>query len=168
MVIEQAPLEDELGDVLEKALRLSGLSTETLSARSGVGLERIRDALDYRYEELSAAELDRLAAALGLFPAGLRELASGRYPLPVVSGLPFCLHPLRSPHGLGTANAYLITDCRGGEGLLFDTGPDPARLRRMWPAGVVRLAAVFVNHTRTPPTPPPRPLPRAVCTPCRV
>ena len=149
MVIEQAPLEDELGDVLEKALRLSGLSTEALSARSGVGMERIRDALDYRYEELSAADLDRLAAALGLFPAGLRELASGRYPLPVVSGLPFCLHPLRSPHGLGTANAYLITDCRGGEGILFDTGPDPARLRRMWPAGVVRLAAVFLTHSET-------------------
>lgn len=149
MVIEQAPLEDELGDVLEKALRLAGLSADALAARSGVAKERIHDALDYRYDELSSADLDRLAAALGLAPAGLRELASGRYPLPVVSGLPFCLHPLRSPHGLGTANAYLITDCRGGEGILFDTGPDPARLRRMWPAGVTRLGAVFLTHAET-------------------
>jgi hydroxyacylglutathione hydrolase len=149
MVIEQAPLEDELGDVLEKALRLSGLSVDALAARSGVTTERIRDALDYRYEDLAPADLDRLAAALGLAPAGLRALAAGRYPLPVVAGLPFCLHPLRSPHGLGTANAYLVTDCRGGEGVLFDTGPDSTRLRRMWPAGVTRLAGVFLTHAET-------------------
>lgn len=142
-------MEDELGDVLEKALHLAGLSADALAARSGVSRERIRDALDYRYEDLLPAEIDRLAAALGLAPAGLREIASGRYPLPVVAGLPFCLHPLRSPHGLGTANAYLITDCRGGEGVLFDTGPDPARLRRMWPASVGRLAAVFLTHAET-------------------
>ena len=149
MVIEQAPMEDELGDVLEKALRLGGLSVDALAARSGVSVERIRDALDYRYDDLAPADLDRLAAALGLAPAGLREIASGRYPLPVVCGLPFCLHPLRSPYGLGTANAYLVTDCRGGEGVLFDTGPDPLRLRRMWPSGATRLAAVFLTHAET-------------------
>lgn len=142
-------MEDELGDVLEKALHLAGLSADALATRAGVSRERIRDALDYRYEDLLPAEIDRLAAALGLAPAGLREIASGRYPLPVVAGLPFCLHPLRSPHGLGTANAYLITDCRGGEGVLFDTGPDPSRLRRMWPASVERLAAVFLTHAET-------------------
>jgi glyoxylase-like metal-dependent hydrolase (beta-lactamase superfamily II) len=149
MVIEQAPLEDELGDVLDKALRLAGLSTDALSRLASVSVDKIHDALDYRHEDLDGAELDRLATALGLASAGLRELASGRYPLPVVCGLPFCLHPLRSPHGLGTANAYLVTDCRGGEGVLFDTGPDPVRLRRMWPAGVTRLAAIFLTHAET-------------------
>lgn len=149
MVIEQAPLEDELGDVLDKALRLAGLSADALAKIASVSVEKIHDALDYRHEDLDGAELDRLAASLGLAAAGLRELASGRYPLPVVCGLPFCLHPLRSPHGLGTANAYLVTDCRGGEGVLFDTGPDPVRLRRMWPAGVTRLAAIFLTHAET-------------------
>lgn len=149
MVIEQAPLEDELGDVLDKALRLAGLSADALAKIASVSVGKIHDALDYRHEDLDRAELDRLAAALGLAAAGLRELASGRYPLPVVCGLPFCLHPLRSPHGLGTANAYLVTDCRGGEGVLFDTGPDPVRLRRMWPAGVTRLAAIFLTHAET-------------------
>lgn len=149
MVIEQAPLEDELGDVLEKALRLRDLSADALAARSSVSTEKIHDALDYRYDELAPDELDRLAAALGLAAAGLRAHAAGRYPLPIISGLPFCLHPLRSPHGLGTANAYLITDCHGGEGVLFDTGPSHVRLRRMWPAGVKRLASVFLTHAET-------------------
>ncbi len=142
-------MEDELGDVLEKALRLAGLSVDALADRAAVSREKLHDALDYRYDDLSTDELDRVAGTLRLAPAGLRELASGRYPLPVVAGLPFCLHALRSPHGLGTANAYLLTDCRGGEGVLFDTGPDPARLRRMWPAGVTRLAGVFLTHSET-------------------
>jgi glyoxylase-like metal-dependent hydrolase (beta-lactamase superfamily II) len=149
MVIEQAPLEDELGDVLDKAMRLSRIDPAALATLARVSEERILDALDYRYEDLAPAELERLADALALAPAGLRELASGRYPLPVIAGLPFCLHPLRTPHGLGTANAYLVTDCRGGEGVLFDTGPDPQRLRRMWPAHVTRLAAVFLTHAET-------------------
>ncbi len=148
MVIEQAPLEDELGDVLEKALCQAGLTPEALAERAHVPAERIRDAIDYRYE-FSETDIDRLAAALGLNPLGLQALAANRYPLPHISGLAFCLHPLRSPHGLGTANAYLVTDCHSGEGVLFDTGPDPTRLRRMWPAGVTKLAAVFLTHAET-------------------
>lgn len=142
-------MEDELGDVLEKAMRLRGLDAPALSARSQVSEEQILDALDYRYDDLAPADLDRLSSALGIASAGLRELASGRYPLPVIAGLPFCLHPLRTPHGLGTANAYLVTDCRSGEGILFDTGPDPQRLRRMWPAQVTSLLAVFLTHAET-------------------
>lgn len=148
MVIEQAPLEDELGDVLEKAIARAGLTPESLARRAGVGEERIRDAIDYRYD-FAPGDIDRLAAALELNAAGLRALAAGAYPLPAISGLPFCLHALRSPHGLGTANAYIVSDCRGGGGVLFDTGPSPERLRRMWPAGVRRLAAVFLTHVET-------------------
>lgn len=145
MFTEPAPLEDELGDVLDKAMRLAGLTPAALAARTGVSVDRILDALDYRYD-LAPAELDGLAVALGLAPEGLRELASGCYPLPVVAGLPFCLHPLRSPHGIGMANAYLVTDCRRGDGVLFDTGPDPTRLRALWPEGVARVAAIFLTH----------------------
>lgn len=148
MVIEQSALEDELGDVLEKALSLVNLTPEALAARTAVAAERIRDAIDYRYD-LSLDELARLAAALELNPVALAELATGRYPLPVIQGLPFCLHALRSPHGLGTANAYIVSDCRSGAGLLFDTGLDAARLRRLWPAGVRQIAAVFITHAET-------------------
>ncbi len=148
MVIEQTLLEDELGDILEKGLCQAGLTPEALAERTAVSAERIRDAIDYRYD-FTAPELDRLASALGLNPRGVQALAVNRYPLPVISGLPFCLFPLRAPHGLGTANAYLITDCRGGEGVLFDTGPDPTRLRRAWPSRVERLAAVFLTHAET-------------------
>lgn len=141
-------MEDELGDVLEKALGHALLTPDSLAARTGIDAERIRDAIDYRYD-FTATEIRSLAAALSLNVTGVEAIASARYPLPVIAGLPFCLHPLRSPHGIGTANAYLVSDCRSGTGVLFDTGPDPERLRRMWPAGITRIAAIFLTHVES-------------------
>jgi hydroxyacylglutathione hydrolase len=145
MVIERAPLEDELGDVLEKALRLANLGPDALAARAGVDVARVRDALDYR-PDFSADEIRRLAAALGLNEVGLAALAAGRYPLPDIASLPCCLYPLRTPHGVGVANAYLVADCPQAHGLLFDTGPDAATLRRVWPARIRKIDAIFLTH----------------------
>ena len=57
------PLEDELGDVLEKAMRHSRLDEETLAARTGIPSGKILDAIDYR-PDLSCDEIRRLAEAL--------------------------------------------------------------------------------------------------------
>ena len=70
------PLEDELGDVLEKAMRHAGLSDEALAARSGVSPAKILDAIDYR-PDLSPEDLQRLAGALGLNEIGLCALGCG-------------------------------------------------------------------------------------------
>lgn len=148
MVIEHAPLEDELGDVLEKAMRCAELGEDELATRIAVASEKIRDALDYRYD-LTADELGRLATGLGLNEVGLCALASGRYPLPEIGGLPFCLYPLRTPHGIGVANAYIIAECGSQRGVLFDTGGDAEVLRRVWPAAIRRLDAVFITHPET-------------------
>ena len=75
------PLEDELGDVLEKAMRQAGLPEEALAALTGVPTAKIHDAIDYR-PDLSSADLQRLAAALGLNEIGLCALGCGQYPLP--------------------------------------------------------------------------------------
>lgn len=148
MVIEHAPLEDELGDVLEKAMRCAELSDGELAARAGVAAEKIRDAFDYRYD-FTADDLRRLAGELRLNEVGLSALASGRYPLPTIGGLPFCLYPLRTPHGIGVANAYIVADCGSSRGVLFDTGGDAAVLRRVWPAAIKQLDAIFITHPET-------------------
>lgn len=137
-------LEDELGDVLEKAARQAGLTYEKVAAAADVDLARIQDAIDYR-PDLTPAELSRLAQVLGLNEVGLCALAQNAYPRPNVGGLPFCLHPLRMPFGTGVANAYIVS--QGGEsGVLFDTGASGAELLRAWPARIRRLAAVFITH----------------------
>lgn len=148
MVIERAPLEDELGDVLEKALRHSGLSEAEAARRAGLDVGRLRDAIDYRYD-FTPAELGRLAGVLGLNEQGVLAVAGGRYPLPEICGLPFCLYPLRMPHGIGVANAYIVAGCSSSQGLLFDTGHDAEALRRAWPPAIRSLEAVFITHGET-------------------
>ncbi|MBI2517395.1 MAG: MBL fold metallo-hydrolase [Opitutae bacterium] len=137
-------LEDELGDVLEKAARHVGVPMEKIAALADVEMGRIKDALDYR-SELTQAELGRLARVLHLNEVGLCALAQGRYPTPEDCGLPFRLHPLRMPFGVGVANAYLVST-GGDSAVLFDTGASHAELHRAWPAAITRIEAVFVTH----------------------
>jgi hydroxyacylglutathione hydrolase len=140
----QIPLEDELGDVLEKAMSCAGLNPEALAEKSGVALSAILDAVDYR-PDLGPAECGRLAAALGLNEVGLCALASGKYPLPDSEGLPFQLWPLRMAHGIGVVNAYVVAGEEGGA-LLFDTGPGPGALDAVWPQAVRGIDGIFVTH----------------------
>ena len=138
------PLEDELGDVLEKAMACACLTPETLSEKSGVPVSAIRDAIDYR-PELGPADCSRLAGALGLNEVGLCALASGKYPLPHSEGLPFSVWPLRVAYGIGVVNAYIV-GCEGGRGLLFDTGPGGGALEAEWPQSVAGIDGIFATH----------------------
>jgi len=138
-------MEDEVGDVLEKAMRRCGLTEEVLGARAGVAPGRIRDAINYR-PELSGDELCRLATALGLNEIGLCALGCGRYPLPPLAALPFCVYPLRMRHGIGVVNAYIVSECGSSSGVLFDTGPSIDALQEVWPRTIDRIEAVFLTH----------------------
>lgn len=138
------PLEDELGDVLEKAARHAALTYEAVAKAANVELSRIHDAIDYR-PDLKPAELSRLAHVLNLNEVGLAALAQNAYPRPEIGALPFCLFPLRMPFGVGVANAYILST-GGDTGILFDTGASGPELKRVWPARIKRLAAVFVTH----------------------
>ncbi len=142
------PLEDELGDVLEKALRRADLPVEEAARRAGVPLSRLLDAIDYR-SDLTCSELGRIAAVLELNEVGLCALAEGKYPLPEVEALPFCVHALRMPHGIGVANAYVISECGSGRGILFDVGPSIDALLAVWPTGIPRIDAVFLTHVES-------------------
>jgi glyoxylase-like metal-dependent hydrolase (beta-lactamase superfamily II) len=142
------PLEDELGDVIEKAMRRDRLTENALAAQSGVEAARILDAIDYR-SDLACDELRRLAAVLRLNEVGLCALAAGRYPLPETAGLPFDVRPLRMPHGIGVVNAYLVAEVGAPEGILFDTGAGMAGLEAVWPEAIRRVAAVFLTHVET-------------------
>lgn len=139
------PLEDELGDVLEKALRRCHLTPEVVAARARVPVGRIQEAIDYR-SDLDCQELQRLAAVLRLNEVGLCALGSGRYPKPEISALPFCVWPLRMPHGIGVANAYLVGEAGTDRAILFDTGAGTGALESVWPATIRCVDAVFLTH----------------------
>lgn len=137
-------LEDELGDVLEKAARQANLSQEKLAAFADVDPARIQDALDYR-SELNQLELGRLARVLGLNEVGLNALAQGAYPVAELTGLSFCVHPLRMPYGVGVANSYVVST-GGDSAILFDTGASHPELHRAWPTRIQEIEAVFITH----------------------
>jgi glyoxylase-like metal-dependent hydrolase (beta-lactamase superfamily II) len=139
------PLEDELGDVLEKAMHCAGLNPEGLADRSGVPLSKILDAIDYR-PDLAPDEVGRLASALGLNEVGLGALAAGRYPRPELGPLPFAVWPLRMRHGIGVANAYVVAESGSDRGVLCDTGAGIAALESVWPPAIRSLDAVFLTH----------------------
>jgi hydroxyacylglutathione hydrolase len=139
------PLEDELGDVLEKALHRTRLTHEALATRAGVPLGKILDAIDYR-PDLTCDELRRIAGVLALNEVGLCALGSGKYPHPEIGALPFSVWPLRMPHGIGVANAYLVAECGAARALLFDTGAGIETLEAAWPRGIRQLDAVFLTH----------------------
>lgn len=149
MVIERPALEDELGDVLDKAIRMHDRTEADIAASAGIAEDRLHTIIDYGDEHLDPSELARLAAVLELNPRGLAALASDHYPLPQISGLPFCLYPLRMTHGIGVANAYLVADCCADSGILFDTGTGEEALWRVWPRKIKRLSAVFITHGET-------------------
>jgi glyoxylase-like metal-dependent hydrolase (beta-lactamase superfamily II) len=140
------PLEDELGDVLDKALHCAGLTDEQLAQRAGVAVDAIQNIEDYRYGDLTDDDLHRLAAALRLNEVGLCALARNCYPRPGITGLPFCLHPLSMPFGVGVVNAYAVVDCITGVGVLFDSGASYEALAKVWPKAVTRIEAVFLTH----------------------
>jgi glyoxylase-like metal-dependent hydrolase (beta-lactamase superfamily II) len=139
------PLEDELGDVLEKAMRGSEVNLEALAEAAAVPAARIRDAIDYR-PDLGCDELRRIATVLKLNEVGLCALGAGRYPLPDIEELPFRIWPLRMAHGIGVANAYLVAEHGAERGLLFDTGAGMPALAAVWPAEIRQLDAVFLTH----------------------
>lgn len=142
---ENPPFEDELGDVLEKALKLANLTEDELAAKAGIDVGRIKDALDYRYD-LKAAEVGSLAATLGLNEVGLMALAEDRYPLPPPSCLPYCLNVISMCYGVGVVNAYVVSLCGERGGILFDSGVSPRALETAWPRNVGDIAAHFITH----------------------
>lgn len=141
----ESPFEDELGDVLEKGLKLRGITEDDLAANAGIEVGRIKDALDYRYD-LDGSEVAALARELNLNEVGLQALAEGRFPLPTLSCLPYQLHVLSMPYGVGVVNAYAISRCGSDRGILFDSGVSPRALDHAWPKALDSIAALFITH----------------------
>ena len=138
-------LEDELGDVLDKALQHAGLTEDQLAAATGIEANRIKDAEDYRYD-FTCAELQKLAVALGLNEVGVCAMGEGKYPLPQLPALPFALRIVALPYGIGRVNAFILQNTATQDTLLVDTVDCPERLAAAWPAGVPWPAAVLLTH----------------------
>ncbi|MGP0565762.1 MULTISPECIES: MBL fold metallo-hydrolase [unclassified Nitrospina] len=121
-------LEDELGDILEKARDGKNWSQKDLAAATGVDLQRIQKM--ERYEQVPEdAEIDLLAEALDLDAACLRAISHEAWsPKPPKNDPALDLTCLNVFMGLYPVKCYLIRCPETGESAVVDTGASPDAL----------------------------------------
>ena len=125
------PLEDDFCDVVRKARFGLGLAPNEVAERAGLLPLRL-EALEAG-QTASAAEAERLAAALGLRAAPLRDLALGRWsPAPVRCSGEAEVTPVFAPdvgafaYAVRSAEGPVLVDCGGAvRELLAALGAQP-------------------------------------------
>ena len=137
------PVEDDFNDVLGKAQKGQGISTEVLAETTGLSEESIRKA---RRGEFEPSDVAILGQALGLNVEAL--LAIGRnewYPEEpkAIEGFELIATPFYDMH----VNAYLIWDPAAREAIAFDTGTDPKPILESLSKRGLTLKTLFVTHS---------------------
>ncbi len=137
------PVEDDFNDVIGKAQKGQGISTEVLSKRAALTEDAIRKARRGEYEESAVAALGK---ELGLNVDAL--LSIGRcewYPEQPdrVIGFELIATPFYDMH----VNAYLLWDESTGEAIAFDTGTDPKPMLEKIESLGLDLKTLFVTHS---------------------
>lgn len=141
-------LEDEVEDVLGKAMAGLGFSPAHLAERARVSRDQVEAALD---GAVDPDVLSVLADALGLGAQALLELSEGS-PGPEVE-LPEVLRMLNTPYPVPgymemTVNSYLLfPEAEPQAAVAFDTGSDAAAHHRLLSSNGRRLSHLFLTHT---------------------
>jgi glyoxylase-like metal-dependent hydrolase (beta-lactamase superfamily II) len=136
------PLEDNHLDILGKAQRGKGWSTEQLASESGVdpaALARIQNG------EVLPEEMGKLAVVLGLGARALQASAEKSWrPAPVQ--IPH-LETFTTPFTDMMVNAYLAWDSETGEAVVFDSGADASGILEFAAANQLKIVLILITHT---------------------
>lgn len=137
------PVEDELSDILSKAQKGLGLSTETLSARTGLEEGVIRSLRRGEFEEEPARIV---AAELGLNVEAAVKIGTGSWRPPEIGpidGFKMIATPFYDWH----VNAFVVWERDTGSAIAFDTGTDAAPMVRFLQENRLDLRALILTHT---------------------
>jgi hydroxyacylglutathione hydrolase len=137
-------LEDELGDVVKKARTGRGLSVADLAAQAGLAEDELRGVEVYTRHPDEAA-VRRLAAALGLRPDPLWDLARDAWSAPEVPwtiGGRYTIDCLTNDY---PEHCYVVT-APGGECLVVDPGAEPERVVQTATRDGRRPVGILVTH----------------------
>lgn len=134
------PREDDICDVIAKAMRGHGLSPEELAARTQLPVHAILQALSDTDLPLSKERITAIAKELDLSAHALANLPSYH---PIASP-PKELAQIVTPFGYAGANAYILK--HGTSATIFDTGTDPAPLLDYLKHEQLGLDALYITH----------------------
>lgn len=137
------PLEDEFGDIIQKARQGLGLALERVSRESGIPALELQRMESYQLRP-TPEQVERLAAALGLHPGRLAQIAAGRWtPEPPHWEADGLLVERITIPGYGS-HCYLAgreTDC-----LLVDPGGEADRVLGLIGQRGWKLRGVLITH----------------------
>lgn len=136
------PLEDLFNDVISKAQRGLGLSSEALADKVGVSAASVEATKEGATD---AAILMKLAAGLGLHGPSLADMSDQVwYPKPIeLDGLA----QFNTPFHDMTVNAYLVWDPATKEAAVFDTGATAKPILDKIRSLDLKLRYLFLTHT---------------------
>lgn len=137
------PVEDDFNDVIGKAQKGLGITTEALSEKTGLTEEVIRKVRRGEFDETSVATLSK---ALGLNVPALLAIGKGEwYPLQSESVIGFELIP--TPFYDLHVNAYLLWDEVTREAVVFDTGMAAAPILEQIDLLGLKLSRLYITHS---------------------
>ncbi|MBK1876385.1 MBL fold metallo-hydrolase [Pelagicoccus mobilis] len=136
------PVEDEFNDVLSKAQKAQGISTEVLAERCGVSESLIRAA---RRGEFDEKAVSALGEELGLKVDALLTLAKGEWrPSDVAEIEGFSM--VCSPFYDWQVNAFLVWEAVSKRAVVFDSGTKAEPLIEEIERRGLELEAIIVTH----------------------
>lgn len=139
-------LEDEFGDIIEKARTGLGLTIKEVADRSGLPVSLLENMESYR-QRPDEKEAGTIAAVLGLDPGKLYAIASGMWrpqgcPAEVMSDV----IAVTGLIGSYKVNGYILYDSEAREAAIFDTANDSSAVLRNLKDRRLRLRYVFFTH----------------------
>jgi hydroxyacylglutathione hydrolase len=143
-----AELEDELGDILEKARDGKPWSQQELAKATGIALDDIRRIENYELIP-DAAVLQKLALALDLHGPSLSAIANDAWAPKAIAPDPgpFDLVCLNVFMGSYPVKCYLLTCRVTGETAIIDTGANPEAIIQKARELNVRPAKILLTHS---------------------
>jgi hydroxyacylglutathione hydrolase len=137
------PLEDNVNDILGKAMRGLGFDAASLGGRAGIAQPAVERALAAADEPAVVA---RLAALLGLAPEPLLALSrEDWYPDQPPDGPGFL--QFNTPYGDMAVNSYLLWDLDTREAVAFDAGADCSAMLESIARERLSLRLILLTHT---------------------
>ncbi len=143
------PLEDEFGDIIQKARTGLGLTVKQIAKMTGFPASMLEEMESYRHKP-AENEAYTIASVLGLNPGKLYTIASGKWRPQVCP--PELMHDviaITGSAGSYKVNGYIIFDGETREAAAIDTASDSKAVLRILNERGLMLRYVFFTHCHT-------------------
>ncbi len=140
------PLENEFGDIIQKARMGLGLTLKQVSEKANIPVHLLEEMESCRHRP-SKEDVSLLAPVLGLHPAKLYAIAMGSWhPEEFPSGKLSDIVIIGGTIGSYKVNGYIFIDKKSSEAVAFDTANNSRKVLQSLQDRGLRLKYIFMTH----------------------